>query len=918
MSFAGGAARVPVTVEMQIGGVWTNITSKVRTEEGITIRRGRADEASSQEASTCLLTLDNRDGRFSPRNPSGPYYGQIGRNTPLRVSVNLGTVRLVGGPSSNVSAPDSVGLSVTGDLDARAELRMPSWAENRLIMSKYGTAGLRSWRLYTDSVGRPVLQWSNDGTAELLATATVPLRTINGRQAIRATLDVDNGAAGRTVTFYTAPTIAGPWSVLGSPVVQAGTTAIFDSTTSQSLIVFSDWELFAFEIRSGIGGTVVASPTFTSQTVGATSFADAQGNTWTVTGSAAITSKRNRFFGEVSAFPATWDISGSDVEAPIEAAGIRRRLSQGASPLRSAFYRAASGPTLASSLRAYWPAEDAAGSSSISSPMAGVPAMTFTTGVALAEDSESFVTSDPLPVTTGGFAVGYVPAYTSTGEVQVRWLAKPPSTVSGVLMRVIFNGGTVYFADLTATPSGGGTLELLLYGYPATPGATPLVVSTTGVFAVANGIEQAMRYSMEFRQVGGNIEFGYAYLRPGATSGNATTPVSYAGTLGTAAAVVLGPNSDLAGVTFGHVSVQDDVTTIFDLAKVLDAYAEETAGRRIERLSSEESVPFLGGGDLDVSENLGPQLPDTFLNLVDEAAFSDPGLLLERRDALGLFYRPRSSIYGQTAALTVAYAALQELGPVEDDRLIRNDVTAERIGGSSARAVLSTGALSVLAPPSGVGRYEDAVSLSLFTDAQADDQAQFRLMQGTIDEARFPGIKFDLASPAFSSSTALTTAALDVDLGDLLTVTGPPAWMPPDTINQILQGTTEVLLPFSYRFGLNCSPASAWTVGVYDQGSPAMRWAADGSTLNASITSTATGAAALALVTPAGKPLWTSDPADFPMNIRVGGEVITLSAIAATASPQSATVSARSVNGVVKAHSAGAAVQIADPVNYAF
>lgn len=53
------------------------------------------------------------------------------------------------------------------------------------------------------------------------------------------------------------------------------------------------------------------------------------------------------------------------------------------------------------------------------------------------------------------------------------------------------------------------------------------------------------------------------------------------------------------------------------------------------------------------------------------------------------------------------------------------------------------------------------------------------------------------------------------------------------------------------------------------------------------------------------------------MKITVGGEVITLSAIAATASPQSATVSARSVNGVVKAHLAGAAVDIADPVFYA-
>lgn len=54
------------------------------------------------------------------------------------------------------------------------------------------------------------------------------------------------------------------------------------------------------------------------------------------------------------------------------------------------------------------------------------------------------------------------------------------------------------------------------------------------------------------------------------------------------------------------------------------------------------------------------------------------------------------------------------------------------------------------------------------------------------------------------------------------------------------------------------------------------------------------------------------------MNIRIGGEVITLSAISGASSPQSATVSARSVNGVVKSHSAGAAIDIDDPDYYSF
>src|SRR5207244_3725346 len=49
--------------------------------------------------SSCSLTLNNRLGKYSPRNPNGQYFGQLARNTPLRVSWNDGStneVRFVG------------------------------------------------------------------------------------------------------------------------------------------------------------------------------------------------------------------------------------------------------------------------------------------------------------------------------------------------------------------------------------------------------------------------------------------------------------------------------------------------------------------------------------------------------------------------------------------------------------------------------------------------------------------------------------------------------------------------------------------------------------------------------------------------------------------------------------------------------
>ena len=72
----------------------TDITSLTFDRDGdssIVIRRGRQDEQSLTPPSTCELTVDNTDGRFSPRNPVGAYYGGLRRNTPLRVRVNPGT-----------------------------------------------------------------------------------------------------------------------------------------------------------------------------------------------------------------------------------------------------------------------------------------------------------------------------------------------------------------------------------------------------------------------------------------------------------------------------------------------------------------------------------------------------------------------------------------------------------------------------------------------------------------------------------------------------------------------------------------------------------------------------------------------------------------------------------------------------------
>lgn len=80
-------APVRVLVELLIAGQWVDITGDVYTREDIQISRGRADEGSEVDPGTCSLLLNNRGGTYSPRNPRSPYFGLLGRNTPIRVSV---------------------------------------------------------------------------------------------------------------------------------------------------------------------------------------------------------------------------------------------------------------------------------------------------------------------------------------------------------------------------------------------------------------------------------------------------------------------------------------------------------------------------------------------------------------------------------------------------------------------------------------------------------------------------------------------------------------------------------------------------------------------------------------------------------------------------------------------------------------
>jgi hypothetical protein len=906
------ATVLPLAVELFLDGAWTSIPSHVYRRDMVNIARGRADEAGLVVPSTLSLTLNNRSGDYSPRNPGGAYFGQLGRNTPIRVAVDAGPTYLAlpGGAGDEASCPDSAAVSITGDIDVRVDVALDDWDAIADLAGKWRISGnQRSWALYL-SQNLLVLEWSANGTATIQKWTTVDVpHPANGRQALRATLDVNNGASGNTVTFYRADTISGPWTQLGDPVVTASTTSIFDSTAPVEVGDVTDFaegatagRIYAFELRNGLAGTVVANPDFTIQTAGASSFADTSSSpkTWTLQANASISNRRYRFHGEVSSWPPRWDITGQDVYVPVEASGVLRRLGRPGSVLGSAMYRGRILDT--AGLVAYWPMEDAEGSTSLAPALDHDP-LTITGTPALAS-FEGFTSSYPIPVLNDAELRGSAPAHADTGFAQLRFLLAVPAAGDGNDQAILtaYTTGSVRRWELHYGT--GGTLGLRAYD-----GGGTLLFDSGDLAYLVNG--ELLLVSVELTQDGADIDYTVSTLEPGAGSGLTTSGTLTSNTFGRVGSLIVNPAGGLADTAIGHLSVQNLVTTLFDLGPQLDAWRGETAGRRVQRLCTEEGVAFRAIGDLDDSARMGAQLPATLMDLVRSAADADGGMLFEPREVLGLGYRTRESLYNQDARLALDYEA-HELAavpsPVDDDQAIANDVTATREGGSSARAVQETGALSVLEPPDGVGRYSSEQTIGVEYDLDLFDQAGWRLHLGTTDEARVPQLAINLAHPSFSGDATLTENARELEVGDRVTVANPPSQLPPETISQIVQGYSEELGNYEQTITFNCSPASPYEVAVYDvQG----RYESYGTTLNEALDSTETG---VDITTPVG-PLWSTAASGF--DVMIGGERMTVSAVGAAAGTVQTLTVTRSVNGIVKSHATGAEVRMFEPAIYA-
>jgi len=652
---------------MLVGAVWTDITSFVMVRDGgaISISRGQTSNGDTPDPGSCSFQLNNRDGRFSPSNPMGPYYGQFGRNSQLRVSV-----------------------------------------------------------LKADGITR--------------------------------------------------------------------------------------------------------------------SF---------------------RFWGSIPEFPEGWDLTEKDIWVDITAAGILRQLRQGSAPLGSTLYRGLTGDTVVG-LKAYWPMEDGAQSTSIASAIGG-PSMVITGSPNLASDTV-FLCSNPLPVTNGSTIRGVVPTYTSTGQTQIRFLLDLPTPLANNTQIIKAHGtGSVPFWAVTYNTGGGLSLRGL-----DTDGITVLFDTGPVSFNIDNS---PRRVSMGLTQSGANVNWILATVDVSNGVNSQLTGTFTAATVGLITSIQTTPGQTATDTVIGHISLQAAVTAFNDLGNAVTAFLGESAGLRLNRLCDERGVDFEFFNPLS-ADRMGPQLPNAFLDLIQECVDVDGGILLERELAFGLAFRSRLAMLDADPGLILSYTHgdMADIpAPVPDDLNLRNDIIAQRPSGSSARSTLSTGPLSVLDPPNGVGLYQDNPTLNVELDADLQYHADWRLHIGTTPDARYPVLTVNLAR------TEITTSQRNNVLGVLpgirVKVTGAPIRLG-QVIDQLVIGIQETINLFTHIVNFTGIPYSPNLVAkAGDLTVLGSKADTAGSTLNASATSAAT---TFSVATSTG-PTWTTDVSQYPFDLTVSGEQVT-------------------------------------------
>lgn len=889
-----------VKVEAFINGNWVDITAdtddvdgggRVSGTKGVTLKHGRSVGAQRANSRIADFTIFNRDGKYASRNPRSPYWGLLTLNTPCRVTAlpYESHVALHSADLFNVSvwAPDSATLDITGDLEFWIDLDPDHSGESYsyMVVGKWWPDGnQRSWMFFIFE-GLPLIWWSPDGTFTnarfIFGNASLP----EGRISIKVRLDVDNGAGAAAASFYTADSIDGTYTQLGTTVTSAGTTSLFNSTADVTFaadhngtvgIQYPSTEkfqgkLYEFRLYASIGGALRATADFTNlQTTD--SFVSDGTTTWFIDSPGYVASDKIRFYGYIPKWPVV-AAESTNLYSNITAHGLFNLLNQGALELDSPMYRFYS---TIESLIGYWSGEDGTDATQMSSSDTSTqPAVTQS--VTFGQQGDLPGSKPLLTISTSSKIKGRFKNYTDTGAwafTFCAYLDATPAVDIPLIYITTHNGLTVKFTV--------GTTTYLTQIYDA-DGA--LLSSQNTLYGAGAEPGQWLAFVFEFEQSGGNIVWtlNWRGVEPEISYAHGAT---VAGTLGrltgwTVPSVPAG--TGLSTVSIGQIAGDSTVDVFLSSAHVnsFRGYVGETDIERLTRLGGELDITIIIKGGADDGVPMGKQYTKTPMGLFDDCASAGRGVLIETRFSPALMYITRRELeYYYTRAIDYSGGALLASSTDNDIEPV-NYVTVTRDDGGSSTAITTTGPRAV----SLIGLFGDPQTLNLETDDQTRDAAEWLRHLGSWDEDRWSGLQFELAKPVIADDPALLQVIYGFDLLKGIRLTNPPDYLPVREPEFFVEEYTEVLKrPSHYITINNTSPARPYAVAEWrDQ---RVRIGSSESRVNADINDSTT-----TLVVKSASPYtqWAFSD-NFYISVTDDKEKMLVTAISGTSSPWTFTV----------------------------
>jgi hypothetical protein len=919
-------------------GQWRDATSAIRQTPPVAITHGVKDEAGKASPSSCSLSLSDPVGEYDPNNPTGPWYGHLGVNTPLRLGLlygldefdrvsgaGLGTSPTMGAWSSFQSAG-----TVASNI-ASGEARHQVTSTSAFIANYLDDVSLKqvdvSATFHFDT-GFAVAGGDIEPCGLIVRGITTSqyymLRvSITSTQAIQLRLMV--GSSQVLFGPVTVGTFSGTTAPLSVRFQADGNTfrgKLWDTAAGEPYawqLEYSHGDVFGagwVGVRSGVGaGNSNSKPI------------NVLIDSYTVS--------IPRFAGEIAEIIPDLEPGHANRRVAIKATGILRRLRQGNAKLDTAYRRwVDNGPYTNVE---YYPLDDdvtsnTPGRSLVSGRQAEVQLSTVAQpgGVKWGDDPKR-LSLDKVVTIGADSAIQFALGGSYNVDYAFTWTHKLPVKSRFAMVMNLTHGDYIYILFNCDAATTGYEAGRMIVQYVNVSG-----ISTTLLSHIppnwTNDDNQWYDCGISIRRniIGGITDFGVLFsgkvpdLR--VISHGALVPGQPDRLMYNVPGIYLDGidfiDTPSNIVSIGQLATWDadllDVLGGSDLATwtrvVLSGYDAETAGSRHARIMTEKGLPYGHVGYPTESPQMGGQSRQTTSDIAEscsDVTLSMP--VFDARGSIGLILRNNRSMINQSPAVTLDYAAGQlgdALLPTTDDQGILNSFTAKRPLGGEYSYARTTGPRNTGDPgadPDAVGEYEKGATLNVQRDNDLPDQASFRVNLGTVAKPRYPSITVKLRAREVATTAGLAEALMDVGPGDLMRIVNASSVFVYDDVDLIVRGYTETFVDARmHNIRFNTTPAEAFTglvldnssTGRLDTGSTTTSEALDTTETGVDVAHANTGDAFVAT--------------GYPFDIMIGGERMTATAGTAGASSTTLTV-VRSVNGVVKSHDTGAPVHIVSP-----